>query len=57
MNHLHCLINVALQLHGKSWVTQLLPAVDIIYFFDLAKAFELVPHTCLLTRLESYGLT
>jgi len=30
--------------------------VDIIYF-DFAKAFDSVPHTCLLTKLKSYGLT
>ena len=54
---------------GRSCVTQLLTAlncwtksleegcsVDIIYF-NFAKALDSVPHTCLLTKLESYGLT
>ena len=54
---------------GKSCVNQLFTAVnfwteslegncvvDVIYF-DLTKAFELVPHICLLTKLEPYGLT
>ena len=54
---------------GKSCITQLLTAVnswtesledncavDIIYF-DLAKAFDLVPHIHLLAKLESYSLT
>lgn len=54
---------------GRSCVTQLLTSlndwtkslerghsVDIIYF-DFAKAFDSVPHTRLLTKLESYGLT
>jgi len=54
---------------GRSCITQLLAAlnfwtksldggdsVDIIYF-DFAKAFNSVPHTCLLTKLKSYGLT
>ena len=30
-------------------------AVDI--YFNLAKAFDSVTHACLLTKLESYGLT
>ena len=53
----------------RSCVTQLLTAlncrttsleegcsVDIIYF-DFAKAFDSVPNTHLLTKLESYDLT
>jgi len=51
---------------GRSCITQLLAAlncwtdegysVDIIYF-DFAKVFDSVPHTHLLTKLKSYGLT
>ena len=54
---------------GKSCVTQLLTAVDFwtkslkdscavdVIYFNLAKAFDSVPHTRLLTKLEAYGLT
>ena len=57
------------QTAGRSCVTELLTALncwtksleqghslDIIYF-NFAKAFDSVPHTRLLTKLESYGLT
>jgi len=54
---------------GRSCVTQLLAAlncwtksldeghsVDIIYF-DFAKVFDSVPHTRLLAKMESYGIS
>ena len=32
-----------------------LPGFDVIYF-DFATAFDTVPHSCLLTKLQGYGI-